>query len=186
MSDQHNNEETLQGLLDLVNNYTAKSERESLDIVNKFSTQIQKKLSKNLSDISEIFTSLDEATHSQPIYLSNIPFISLCEHHLLPFFGSFDLAVFPKSKIAGISKFSDLINHLSNDLTLQEKITKQTAEIIHRELDPEGVLVRVTAKHLCSDLMNPKSSITDIITTFSTGLYEIDYTLRAEALTNFK
>jgi GTP cyclohydrolase I len=79
-----------------------------------------------------------------------------------------------------------LINHLSNDLTLQEKITKQTAEIIHKELNPEGVLVRVTAKHLCSDLMNPKSSITDIITTFSTGIYEIDYTLRAEALTNFK
>ena len=58
-------------------------------------------------------------------------------------------------------------------MTLQEKITKQTAEIIHRELDPEGVLVRVTAKHLCSDLMNPKSSITDIITTFSTGLMKL-------------
>ena len=186
MSNQHNNEETLQGLLDILQNYTAKSEKESLDIVHKFSAQIQNKLSNNLSDISEIFTSLDEVTHSQPIYLSGIPFISLCEHHLLPFFGSFDVAVFPTSKIAGISKFSDLINHLSNDLTLQEKITKQTAEIIHKELSPEGVLVRVTAKHLGSDLMNPKSSITDMNTTFSTGIYEIDYKLRDEALTSLK
>ena len=111
MSNKDNNEETLQGLQDLVRNYTSKSEKESLDVVSKFSAQIQNKLSKNLSDISEIFTSLDDVTHSQPIYLSNIPFISLCEHHLLPFFGSFDLAVFPTIKIAGISKFSDLINH---------------------------------------------------------------------------
>jgi GTP cyclohydrolase I len=110
----------------------------------------------------------------------------LCEHHLLPFFGSFDIAVFPKNKIAGISKFSDLINHLSNDLTLQEKITQKAAEVIHRELEPEGVFIRVTAKHLCSDLMNPKSTISDVITTFSTGIYELDYSLRSEAIANFK
>jgi GTP cyclohydrolase I len=96
------------------------------------------------------------------------------------------MAIFPETKIAGISKFSDLINHLSNDLTLQEKITKQAAEIIQNELNAQGVLVRVIAKHLCSDLMNPRSSISDVITTFSTGIYELDYSLRAEALTNFK
>ena len=72
MSNQHNNEETLQGLLDILQNYTAKSEKESLDIVHKFSAQIQNKLSNNLSDISEIFTSLDEVTHSQPIYLLSL------------------------------------------------------------------------------------------------------------------
>ena len=186
MSEQYNNEETLKGLFDLVYKNTEKSEKESLDIVQKFSAQIQKKLSKNSHNISEIFTSLDDVTHSQPIYLSNVPFISLCEHHLLPFFGSFDIAVFPRNKIAGISKFSDLLNHLSNNLTLQEKITKKAAEVIQEELNPEGVLIRVTAKHLCSDLMNPKSSISDVITTFSTGIYELDYSLRAEALTNFK
>ena len=94
----------------------------ALDLL--FTKEIEKKLSKNLSDLTEIFSSLDDVTHSQPIYLSNIPFVSLCEHHLLPFFGSFDIAVFPKNKIAGISKFSDLIYYLSNDLTLQEKIRK--------------------------------------------------------------
>ena len=176
----------LNDLLNSIQKNTGKPEEESLAILQKFTTEIEKKLSQNSSELSAIFTSLDEVRHSQPIYLSNIPFTSLCEHHLLPFFGSFDIAVFPKNKIAGISKFSDLVNHLSNDLTLQEKITQKAAEVIHRELEPEGVFIRVTAKHLCSDLMNPKSTISDVITTFSTGSYELDYSLRSEAIANFK
>ena len=176
----------LNDLLNSIQKTTGKPEEESLAILQKFTTEIEKKLSQNSSELSAIFTSLDEVTHSQPIYLSNIPFTSLCEHHLLPFFGSFDIAVFPKNKIAGISKFSELINHLSNDLTLQEKITQKAAEVIHRELEPEGVFIRVIAKHLCSDLMNPKSTISEVITTFSTGIYELDYSLRSEAIANFK
>ena len=85
-----------------------------------------------------------------------------------------------------MSKFSDLVNHLSNNLTLQEKITQKAAEVINKELEPEGVFIRVTAKHLCSDLMNPKSTISEVITTFSIGIYELDYSLRSEALENFK
>ena len=176
----------LNDLLSSIQKNTGKPEEESLAILQKFTTEIEKKLSQNSSELSAIFTSLDEVTHSQPIYLSNIPFTSLCEHHLLPFLGSFDIAVFPKNKIAGISKFSDLVNHLSNDLTLQEKITQKAAEVIYRELEPEGVFIRVTAKHLCSDLMNPKSTISEVITTFSTGIYELDYSLRSEAIANFK
>ena len=178
--------DVLNDLLNFIQKTTSKPEEESLAILQKFTTEIEKKLSQNSSELLEIFTSLDEVTHSQPIYLSSIPFTSLCEHHLLPFFGSFDIAIFPKNKIAGISKFSDLVNHLSNDLTLQEKITQNAAEVIHRELEPEGVFIRVTAKHLCSDLMNPKSTVSDVITTFSTGIYELDYSLRSEAIANFK
>ena len=178
--------DVLNDLLNFIQKTTSKPEGESLAILQKFTTEIEKKLSQNSYELSAIFTSLDEVTHSQPIYLSNIPFTSLCEHHLLPFFGSFDIAVFPKNKIAGISKFSDLVNHLSNDLTLQEKITQKTADVIHKELEPEGVFIRVTAKHLCSDLMNPKSTISEVITTFSTGIYELDYSLRSEAIANFK
>jgi GTP cyclohydrolase I len=181
-----NDRDTFEGLLELVQNTTGKPKEESLAILQKFSTEIQKKLSKNLVTSSEIFKSLDSVTHSQPIYLSNIPFTSLCEHHLLPFFGKFDIAVFPKDKIAGISKFNDLVDYLSNNLTLQEKITQLASEIIQKELEPDGVLTRVRAKHLCSDLMNPKSSTSEVITTFSTGVYELDYSLRAEALENFK
>ena len=176
----------LNDLLNSIQKTTSKPEEESLAILQKFTTEIEKKLSQNSSELLEIFTSLDEVTHSQPIYLSSIPFTSLCEHHLLPFFCSFDIAVFPRNKIAGISKFSDLVNHLSNDLTLQEKITQKAAELIHKELEPEGVFIRVTAKHLCSDLMNPKSTVSDVITTFSTGIYELDYSLRSEAIANFK
>jgi GTP cyclohydrolase I len=178
--------EVINDFLDFIRKTTSKPEEESLAILQKFTTEIEKKLSQNSSELSDVFTSLDKATHSQPIYLSSIPFTSLCEHHLLPFFGSFDIAVFPKNKIAGMSKFSDLVNHLSNNLTLQEKITQKAAEVINKELEPEGVFIRVSAKHLCSDLMNPKSTISEVITTFSTGIYELDYSLRSEALENFK
>jgi len=178
--------EVINDFLDFIRKTTSKPEEESLAILQKFTTEIEKKLSQNSSELSDVFTSLDKVTHSQPIYLSSIPFTSLCEHHLLPFFGSFDIAVFPKNKIAGMSKFSDLVNHLSNNLTLQEKITQKAAEVINKELEPEGVFIRVTAKHLCSDLMNPKSTISEVITTFSTGIYELDYSLRSEALENFK
>ena len=55
--------------------------------------------------------------------VNGISYISLCEHHMMPFHGSASIAVFPKKKILGISKFSDLVGHFSNDLTLQEKLT---------------------------------------------------------------
>ena len=73
-----NDRDTFEGLLELVQNTTGKPKEESLAILQKFSTEIQKKLSKNLVTSSEIFKSLDSVTHSQPIYLSNIPFTSLC------------------------------------------------------------------------------------------------------------
>jgi len=132
--------EVINDFLDFIRKTTSKPEKESLAILQKFTTEIEKKLSQNSSELSDVFTSLDKATHSQPIYLSSIPFTSLCEHHLLPFFGSFDIAVFPKNKIAGMSKFSDLVNHLSNNLTLQEKITQKAAEVINKELEPEEYL----------------------------------------------
>jgi len=132
--------EVINDFLDFIQKTTSKPEGESLAILQKFTTEIEKKLSQNSSELSDVFTSLDKVTHSQPIYLSSIPFTSLCEHHLLPFFGSFDIAVFPKNKIAGMSKFSDLVNHLSNNLTLQEKITQKAAEVINKELEPEEYL----------------------------------------------
>ena len=94
-----NDQDIVKDLSELVQKTTGKSEEESTAILQKFSTEIQKKLLQNVSTLSEIFTSLDNVSHSQPIYLSNIPFTSLCEHHLLPFFGTFDIAVFPKNKM---------------------------------------------------------------------------------------
>ena len=153
-------------------------------IAKKFLNQIEKKLSFPKKSIDSIFSELNNVEHNQPIYINDIPFISFCEHHMFPFFGHVSIAVLPNKDILGISKFSDLINNLSSNLTIQEKLTEDISKIIFSNLNCEGVHVKVIAKHLCSDLLSPENSIGDITTTFSTGIYELDSSLRAEASLN--
>jgi len=172
-------------LADFLFNNTNKTIEEANSVSDRFLEQIEKKLEKSNLDIEFIFSPLDNVEHDQPVYFKKIPFISLCEHHLLPFFGFVDVAIFPSNKIAGISKFTDLIDNLSSQLTLQEKLTEIIAVTINDLLECEGVFVRINAKHLCSDITNPKNSNSDIVTTYSIGLYELDYSLRSEAILNF-
>ena len=134
---------------------------------------------------SEILINLENVEHNQPIYLKGINFVSLCEHHLLPFIGLVKIAVYPNRKIAGVSKFSELVSMLSNSLTLQESLTENIAVEIQKALDPKGVMVKISANHMCSSLLNTENSHTKFETTYSTGIYEIDHTLRNEALLNF-
>tara|TARA_B100000674_G_C37877068_1_gene932486 strand:+ start:613 stop:1173 length:561 start_codon:yes stop_codon:yes gene_type:complete len=173
-----------ESLFFLLKEITDKDDEEIKNLSIKFFDQVQKKLS-NKQDETMILESLKEVIHNQPIYVNGISYISLCEHHMMPFHGSASVAVFPKKKILGISKFSDLVSHFSNDLTLQEKLTEKIATFLHGTLDAEGVFVKMSAKHLCSDLINSQNSSEDVITTYSTGVYELDYSLRNEALLNF-
>ena len=164
--------------------YSNKTIEESTNVSEKFLNEIKAKLKNKDIEIQSIFQVLDNVDYHQPIYFKKLPFISLCEHHLLPFFGNVDIAIFPSGKIIGVSKFAELIDFLSRKLTLQEKFTEIISKTIYEELKCEGVFTRVTAKHLCSDMTNPKNSISDVITTHSIGLYELDYSLRSEALLN--
>ena len=173
-----------ESLFSLLKEITDKSDEEINNLSIKFLDQVQKKLSIK-SDETLVFESLKEVTHNQPIYINGISYISLCEHHMMPFHGSANIAVFPKKKILGISKFSDLVGHFSNDLTLQEKLTENIASFIHKTLDADGVFVKMSAKHLCSDLLNSQNSSEEVVTTYSTGVYELDFSLRNEALLNF-
>ena len=173
-----------EALFILLKDITDKSDEEIGKLAFKFLDQIQKKLS-NKSDSELNFEILDKTVHNQPIYINGISYISLCEHHMLPFHGSVNIAILPKRNILGISKFSDIVNHLSNNLTLQEKLTERIASFIHETLDADGVFVKMSGKHLCADLLNTKNSSDDVITTFSTGVYELDFSLRNEAILNF-
>ena len=96
-------QETLASFLKEITN---KSDKEIKNLSIKFLDQVQKKLS-NKGDETLILESLKDVTHNQPIYINEISYISLCEHHMMPFHGSTSIAVFPKKKILGISKFSD-------------------------------------------------------------------------------
>ena len=156
---------------------------EAQKIAEKFLFQIKNKIQVNEN---LCFDSIKSISHDQPVYLNGIKFISLCEHHLMPFYGSVNLAIYPNNKIAGISKFSELILKLSNKLNLQETFGKEIVEVLSNSLDPKGVFVQITATHLCSDITDVRTASGEVVTTYSSGIYELDHTLRAEALSNFK
>lgn len=92
---------------------------------------------------------LFECNNSAPVVVENIPFFSLCEHHLLPFFGHCTVAYLPNGKVLGVSKIYRIINLFARRLQLQEHLTQQIGEGILRITNAKGVFVEMTAEHLC-------------------------------------
>ena len=129
--------------------------REGLKETPKRIASMYKEIFGGYDSDSELSVQFSE--DSETVVAKNIQFYSMCEHHMLPFHGLVNIAVFPKKNILGISKFSDLVSHLSNNLTLQEKLTEKIATFIYEILDADGVFVKMSGKHLCSDLLNSKN-----------------------------
>jgi GTP cyclohydrolase I len=101
------------------------------------------------------------------IIVKDISFNSMCEHQLLPFFGECTIGYIPKDKILGLSKFPRLVGSLSKKLHIQERLTKEIADIINKVLTPEGVIVKLSSSHSCMCFRGVKSfnSKTDTIYT---------------------
>jgi GTP cyclohydrolase IA len=83
------------------------------------------------------------------IVVQGIPFVSLCEHHVVPFMGTAAIGYVPRDKIAGLSKFARVVQHFARALQVQERLTKQIADFLQEELYPRGVAVLLSAEHLC-------------------------------------
>ncbi len=126
----------------------------------------------------------EEEEHQEIVLLKDIPFYSMCEHHLLPFFGKAHVAYIPrKKKLLGISKIVRLVDLVSHRLQLQERITKRVAEIINETIKPIGVLVVVEAEHFCLSMRGIKKPGTTVVTSAVRGLFLRDAKTRHEALT---
>lgn len=91
------------------------------------------------------------------IIVQDITFISTCEHHLLPFYGDCIIGYIPKTKILGLSKFPRLVNSLSQKFQLQERLTRDIAEVLNQYLEPEGIVVLMKASHSCMCFRGIKS-----------------------------
>ncbi|MBL3284448.1 GTP cyclohydrolase [Rickettsiales endosymbiont of Paramecium tredecaurelia] len=102
-------------------------------------------------DLEEIFRAkfADVQSFSDVILLRDIEFTSMCEHHMLPFEGSVDIAYLPNSLVLGVSKLARIVDCFSKRLQIQEKMTSQIGNAIQDFLSPQGVAVRVRAKHYC-------------------------------------
>ncbi len=117
------------------------------------------------------------------VLVKDIPFYSLCEHHILPFFGKAHIAYIPDGKkVVGISKFARLVDVFTKRLQLQERMTNQIADTIMETLTPQGAMVVIEAEHLCMIMRGVKKPGSKIVTSAMRGIFLKDLRTRAEAL----
>jgi GTP cyclohydrolase I len=136
------------------------------------------------TDPREHLTVTFAADHDEMVMVRDIPFASLCEHHLIPFMGRVHVAYIPAAdgRITGLSKLARLVEGYARRLQVQERMTTQIADAIDAVLDPRGVLVVVEAEHLCMSMRGVKKSGTLTITSAVHGLFRTDVATRAEAM----
>ena len=132
------------------------------------------------------FTCFDAEQTDEMIVQTNIPFYSLCEHHLAPFFGTATVAYIPGNKIVGLSKLSRTVDLYANKLQNQERITTQILERLEKELSPKGVAVSLKAQHLCMNMRGVKKHDTWTITSKLSGLFKTNDSARNEFLSFIK
>src|SRR5207302_4971257 len=87
--------------------------------------------------------------HDEMVVVQDIPFYSLCEHHMLPFFGRCHIGYLPNGKVFGVSKLARLVDLYARRLQLQERLTEQISQVIMESIDAKGVAVMIEARHLC-------------------------------------
>lgn len=128
------------------------------------------------------FTTFDAEGTDEMIVQKNIPFHSLCEHHLAPFFGVAHLAYIPNGKIVGLSKLARCVEMYSRNFQNQERITTQIAEKLMKELDAKGVAVVLEAQHMCMSMRGVKKQNVPTITSKMVGIFKEDLNCRQEFL----
>lgn len=120
--------------------------------------------------------------YSEMVLVKDITFYSLCEHHLLPFFGKAHIAYLPDRKIIGLSKLPKLVDIHARRLQVQERMTSQIAETLMRKLKPIGVGVVIEARHLCMEMRGAESLLSPTVTSAMLGAFRDDPRTRQEFL----
>jgi GTP cyclohydrolase I len=122
-----------------------------------------------------------DVTYDEMVIIKDIELFSLCEHHLLPFFGKVHVAYIPQGKVIGLSKVPRLVDVFARRLQVQERLTTQIAEAIQSAIHPRGVGVIVEAKHLCMMMRGVEKQYSSTITSSMLGAFRREET-RAEFL----
>jgi GTP cyclohydrolase I len=130
---------------------------------------------------SVISTVFDDENHEEMVMVKDIPFYSMCEHHLIPFHGKAHVAYLPKGRLTGLSKLARLVEAFARRPQLQERLTTQIADTLMDGLDPHGVLVVVEAEHLCMSMRGVKKPGSITVTSAVRGTFCDRDATRAEA-----
>ncbi|MBE7556029.1 MAG: GTP cyclohydrolase I FolE [Anaerolineales bacterium] len=123
-----------------------------------------------------------EADYDDIVIVRDIDFFSLCEHHLLPFYGQAHVAYIPDRKILGLSKIPRTVEMFARRLQVQENLTQQIAEFLETTLQPKGVAVVVEAAHMCARMRGIKRHSTRMVTKVMRGIFKTDRQARQELL----
>jgi GTP cyclohydrolase I len=121
--------------------------------------------------------------YQEMIVLRNLDFYSLCEHHMLPFFGRAHVAYIPNHRIVGVSKLARLVEVYARRLQVQERLTTQIATTLVEQLDPLGVGVVLRAEHLCMRMRGVERQNSEMVTSAMLGVFRSRYETRQEFMT---
>jgi GTP cyclohydrolase IA len=122
-------------------------------------------------DIESLFRTFDHEGYDGMIVVKDIPLVSLCEHHLVPFVGWAHVGYFPNGKVLGLSKVARVVNAYARRLQIQERLTKQVANAMEEWLHPRGVIVVVEAEHMCITIRGAQAPGTRAVTSAVRGLF---------------
>lgn len=120
--------------------------------------------------------------YDEMVVVKDIEFFSLCEHHLLPFFGKAHVAYLPNKRVLGLSKIARLVNMFGRRLQIQERMTSQIAEAIQDKISPEGVGVIIEARHLCMQMRGVEKQHGQAVTSAMLGSFRHNKQTRDEFL----
>lgn len=115
-------------------------------------TQLLSEMTATISEAPPEMSTFPSSTTNEPVLLCALPFHSLCVHHLVPFFGTIDVAYIPNHMMVGFGSIARIIEHYARRPQVQERLVTQIADEIQRQLSPHGVLVRCRARQLCMEL----------------------------------
>src|ERR1043166_7367557 len=135
------------------------------------------------ANIDEVLNdALFSVDYNEMVIVKDIDFYSLCEHHLLPFFGKCHVAYIPDGKVIGLSKIPRVVEAFSRRLQVQERLTSQIAETILEKVKPLGVGVVMEARHLCMEMRGAQNKNSPTITSAMVGVFQKDPRTREEFL----
>ncbi|GAB4389843.1 MAG: GTP cyclohydrolase I FolE [Thermodesulfovibrionales bacterium] len=136
-----------------------------------------------LGDPSEtLLKPIEGETHDEMVLLKNIPFYSMCEHHLLPFIGKAHIAYVPAGTIVGLSELARALEHFAKRPQVQERLTSQLADMIMENIKPKGAMVIIDADHLCMSMRGIRKPGSRTVTSAVRGIFRSKASTREEML----
>ena len=154
--------------------------RDTPERVARFYAEVFEGIHRDPGDVIDAF--FGEEHYQEMVMVKEIPFYSMCEHHLVPFHGQAHVAYMPRGRVTGLSKLARLVDGYARRPQMQERLTAQVADCLNDRLNPLGVLVVIEAEHLCMSMRGVKKPGSKTVTSAVRGIMETNPATRAEGM----